>query len=106
MKCSTNLLHLSFTMQQLQLVPRLLLRKKQNTEVTHQLTTSMPSVTRMGTTVPDSVMGAGFVMGPGKYAQCHNNNIFAHKVLPILEGDGTKILRSTVFIFCRPSPHK
>ena len=60
-------------MQQPKLVSRLLLRKKQNTEVTHQLTTSMPSVTRMGTTVPDSVMGAGLVMGPGKYAQCHNN---------------------------------
>ena len=73
MKCSTNLLQLSFKKQQTKLVPRLLLRKKRNMGTTHQVTTSMPSVTQTGTTVPDSVMGAGLVMGPGKYAQCQNN---------------------------------
>ena len=60
-------------MQQPQLVPRLLPKRKQNIGADHQLTMSMPGVTRMGTTLPDSVTEDGLITGPGKYAQYCNN---------------------------------
>ena len=74
LKYSKNLLSPSFTLQQPQLVHRLLLEKKQNIGATHQPTTSMPIVMRMGTMLPDSVMEDGLIPGPGKYAQRCNNN--------------------------------
>ena len=46
--------------------------------MTHQLTMSMPSVTRRGTTLPDSVTECGW-QSHGKFTQCRNNSNYQAK---------------------------